>query len=111
MSTIKIKYTCPVCKQEYTIEADKERYAQYQSGTMLQVAFSDKKPIERDAIVGRCCMPCFSKMYNEPLPGEEDKFGERIGECSCCGQAVWSKDIVDGSFTCRACGQNEYDAY
>lgn len=112
MSEITLKHRCGLCGQSYEIKANKIAYSMWKGGASIQNAFPDRNSMERDAIAGRCCFQCFSKMYNMPLPGEEESYGKRIGECSCCGMAVWEKDIKeDGSFECKSCHQDEYDTY
>mgnify|MGYP003431557648 CR=1 FL=1 len=109
--TMKIKKKCPFCSNVTEVEVKDADMRKYEGGMLVQRAFPYLTSMQRDVIVNGTCYECSEKMYNIPAPGHEELFGKRIGECACCGRAVWEKDIKDGVFECGSCHQDEYDEY
>lgn len=108
---MKIKKRCPFCANVTELEVDDKAMQKYEAGALVQHAFPMLAPMQRDVILNGTCYDCSEKMYNTPAPGHEELFGKHIGECACCGLAVWEKDIKDGIFECGSCHSNEYDIY
>lgn len=108
---MKMRKTCPFCNKVSTLELNDKQYDKYVRGASVQVAFPKLSPFVRECIINGLCFDCQEKFYNKPAPGNEEKFGERLGSCSCCDRPVWSKDITDDKFICSNCGSDEYDAF
>ena len=107
MQVLKI---CPMCGTPTTVTVDDEAYFKYESGALAQVAFPNMHKSTREVLISGMCYSCCEKIFNTPSPGNEAAFGNYLGECSCCGRAVYERDIKeDGSFTCSNCHQDEYD--
>ena len=67
-----ITRTCPNCKKEYTPElaGDAKGYTNWQSGDLIQVAFPNASPIQREQLItGICSDPCWNEFLSPK--GEE----------------------------------------
>lgn len=103
--------TCPMCNKETVVNMNYKDFLKWQQGALIQEAAPKMHPMKRECLVSGMCFDCQEKVYNTPKPGNEAAFGKRLGECACCGRAVYVKDIVDGKFTCASCKEHEFEEY
>lgn len=62
-----IKEICPVCEKPATIEVDDEKFKLWQNGLVIQKAFPELTPDERELLITGIHSECWDKMF----PGEE----------------------------------------
>jgi hypothetical protein len=106
---MKVEKVCFSCGQVTSIECDESGYSKWINGEKIQHAMPSLSVMEREALISSMCFDCQEDFFNMPKPGNESKFGKRLGECDCCGRAVWEKDInPDGTFICKSCGETSY---
>ena len=105
---MEVKKVCPVCGTVTTLEVDAKEYQDWLGGKLIQQAMPTTHKADREVLISGMCYNCYEEMFNEPAPGNESKFGNRLGCCSCCDRAVYSKDVKDG-FVCKACGSEEFE--
>lgn len=106
---MKVEKTCFSCGQVTTIECNESEYLKWKNDTNIQHAMPSLSVMERETLISGLCFDCQEKLFNMPKPGNEAKFGARLGECDCCGMVVWEKDInPDGTFICKSCGETSY---
>lgn len=109
---MKVEKVCFSCGKVTTIECDDAGYSKWVNGMNILAAMPSLSIMEREALISGMCFDCQEGLFNIPKPGNEVKFGKRIGECDCCGMAVWEKDIKpDGTFRCKSCYGDSVDYY
>ncbi len=56
--------TCPMCKRAMTVQVDEAGFIKYAAyGAMIQDAFPDYNPAERELIKSSYCFDCQSKLF------------------------------------------------
>lgn len=101
-----IKKGCPFCGKSTDIEVDKDEYTAYINDRELALHFGRRPAHERELIKTGMCYDCQEKTFGRPTPGNEEAWGECIGECDCCGMPLYGKRNVtgDGKYSCMSCG-------
>lgn len=110
---IKVPCTCPMCKQTQDIEVDADAYDAWQGGELIQNAFPDLSPDEREALKTGICGKCWDEMFGGPEDFEDEDEYEEIAECKGCDKA---KATADGNMIvehdekhCKTLKVNVYD--
>lgn len=61
---------CPICGKQQTIKVYLVSLEAYRNDALLQDAFPNPTPAEREAIKTGICLDCWDKMFEDP---DEDK--------------------------------------
>lgn len=92
---IKVPCTCPMCKQTQDIEVDADAYDAWQGGELIQNAFPDLSPDEREALKTGICGKCWDEMFGGPEDFEDEDEYEEIAECKGRDKAVKEESDLD----------------
>ena len=65
MSLVKLLITCPSCGMEKFIDVDEEKLDAWIGGKLIQDAFPDLSPQEREEIKTGFCEKCWNEMWKE----------------------------------------------
>jgi len=69
-----VKRTCPECETVHFITVDKEGYARWKAGELLQNALPALSADDRETLLTGICPPCWDGAFEleeeEPLEGE-----------------------------------------
>ena len=63
MKDIILEMICPVCEHLHVVETTKKQYERYAGGELVQVAFADLSPTEREQIISHICSACQEKIF------------------------------------------------
>ena len=106
---MKVSRKCPFCGKTTVVEVNAAEYKKWGAGELIQRAMPTLHKAYRETLLSGLCLSCYEKTYNEPAPGNEASFGNRLGSCDQCDMAVYEKDLVDGKFVCKNCGGTDYE--
>ena len=103
-----VQKQCPFCNNITSVEVDDEQYDAFCKGLDIIAALPDLNAFQRETIKTGMCPSCQEKTFHIPLPEHKDKWGERLGECLCCGQGLYEKidKTEDGKYQCSLCGES-----
>lgn len=89
------------------MQVDAEAYSKYCNGAKAQDVFPHMNPFEREMIISGNCYSCQERIFNRPAPGNESLWGERLGECMCCGSSIYEKkhNVGPNMYQCASCGE------
>lgn len=98
---------CKSCgKVEVIKNVNEERLAAWQRDTSIQKALPELTVMQREVMITGLCQDCLSRIYNTPKDGED--WGETLGECICCGAALWERNRnSSGDVICPLCYANQ----
>lgn len=69
-----ISRTCPMCGNTHYMEADDEKYFKYAyGGALVQDAFPEMPPTEREFIISGYCPECQELLFGSKYKGEKIK--------------------------------------
>lgn len=107
---IEISAKCPVCGKISKHSYDKDAYNKYIAGEdSIQSVFPNEHPMDRELLLTGMCHDCCEDTFGTPAPEHETEWGKCVGECDCCGRPVYEKDVKEGTFRCKSCGNDSYD--
>lgn len=103
--SLMIKKGCPFCGASTELEVDKEEYAAYVHDRNLILHFGKRPDYERELIRTGMCYSCQERTFGRPMPGNENAWGNCLGECDCCGTPIYDKAsaAADGKYVCKSC--------
>lgn len=59
--TVDVVKTCVFCGKVHTLIVDRLRYEQWQTGSLIQVAFPDMSVDQREILISGTCPECWEK--------------------------------------------------
>lgn len=60
---------CPICHKDYTLRVPKDGYDKWKDGTLIQDAFPNMGPGDRELMQTGICNECWDKLYKEDEDG------------------------------------------
>ena len=78
--TTTVNVRCPFCGKISQIVCDEDSLAKYNGGALIQDAFPEMSPFEREALISGMCYDCQTSFFNE----EDDEDDECEDECDSC---------------------------
>ena len=75
--TTTVNVRCPFCGKISQIVCDKDSLAKYNGGALIQDAFPEMSPFEREVLISGMCLPCQESFFVE----DDD---DCDGECDVC---------------------------
>ncbi len=107
--TINVSMKCPFCSKSTTVSVDKEAFDAYKAGINIAEALPTMSLFDREVLKTGMCYDCQERTFGVPAPGHEEAWGERLGECGCCGAPIYSRRNKDGyAYVCKCCGCHHY---
>lgn len=62
---LKLLSTCKMCGKETTLEVEREDYAKYQAGGLVQSCFPYLNADQRELLISGICPSCFNNLFPE----------------------------------------------
>lgn len=59
---MEFKIPCPLCKRNSVVDLDEAGLSKYRAGALVQDAFPNLKPAERELLITGFCPTCWEKM-------------------------------------------------
>lgn len=70
IGNVRLKVRCMMCRQVHTFQVRLEQYREYRAGALVQDAFPNLTPGQRELLISGFCDPCwdftFKKQDNGP---------------------------------------------
>lgn len=97
---------CPMCGKSFKVSVPESGYRHWQMGELIQRAMPKVDNFTREALISGYCFDCQEKLFGMPKPGNEEAWGEELGDCPCCGAVIWSKHNATNEkdiYKCTSC--------
>jgi len=107
MDTIDVDVTCPFCQKQSTLTVSAEGYNKWGTGTLIQEAFPELGPSEREGLMTGICGPCWDKMWAEDDDEPETLDLTDLVERGAAGRA---KRFVESGFDTRVLTEGMIDS-
>lgn len=65
MIPVTVGFVCPMCNTYHTLTVDMTRFILYQGGMLIQDAFPDMSPTDRERFVSGLCPDCQKEIFKE----------------------------------------------
>lgn len=104
-----VELECTICGKEFSVAVPGDELMLYDMGVDAQKSLKSLTVFEREALISHMCFECQERTFNIPLPEHEAEWGEKLGECECCGARIYrNKNKLDGKdiWKCPSCGVN-----
>ena len=62
---ITASFVCPMCNTYHTLTVELEQYLNYQAGGLVQEAFPDMSPTDRERFLSGFCPDCQEEIFKE----------------------------------------------
>ena len=62
---ITISNVCPICDKFYQMEVPFAGFVRYENGTLVQKAFPNLSPTERECLISGLCTSCQAKIFKD----------------------------------------------
>lgn len=113
---VSTRCNCPICGKLWEHQITEEEYDRIypapgsgKKSEHVQKVLAKYSVFERELYISGLCFDCQEEIFHRPKPGNDVKWGKRVGSCCCCERPVYEIDIVDGEYLCDMCGCDEYE--